>query len=451
MSLLADFSTDKPGTGRGENAFLVARHAGANMEYRARLRLAGSAAYLAITKLAGTSGEVEIAPEVRVTGVVASPGVPIRVQLDVSGTAPTQLNARAWTSGSAAPATWTVTTTDATVGLQSPGSIGVMAYLSSSATNAPVTFGIDDVAANPPFSSPPPTTSTTTSTTTLPPTTTEPPTTATTEPPTTTATTTTTTTTTTLPPTTTEPPTTTTATTEAPTTTEPTTTTTTTAPPTTTTTTTAPPTVTTYASDAFARTVPAAWSTAEVGGVWQTTPATGYAVSGTRGTVNLAAGITYTAVLAPQFTDGNVWVTFNANKNPTGSGQYAYVLVRRVSSNVQYAIRIRRVTTTSTTLSISRRTGGAETLLTPEVTIPNWSTGATLRVRGLVTGKNPTRISARAWSSTATEPSSWTVTASDSSAALQRAGSAALEAYISSASTNVPVALNVDDFLVTSP
>ena len=174
-------------------------------------------------------------------------------------------------------------------------------------------------------------------------------------------------------------------------------------------------------------------------------------MSGTRGTITLAAGTTYTAALAPQFTDGNVWVTFNANKNPTGSGQYYYVLVRRVSSNVQYAIRIRRITTTSTTLSLSRRTGGAETLLTPEVTIPNWSTGATLRVRGLVTGKNPTRLSARAWLSTATEPTTWTVTASDSSAALQRAGSAALEAYVSSASTNAPVTLDVDDFLATSP
>jgi hypothetical protein len=174
-------------------------------------------------------------------------------------------------------------------------------------------------------------------------------------------------------------------------------------------------------------------------------------VSGTRGTITLAAGTTYTATLAPQFTDANVWVTFNANKNPTGSGQYCYVLLRRVSSNVQYAIRIRRVTTTSTTISISRRTGGAETLITPEVTIPNWSTGTNLRVRGLITGRNPTRLSARAWLSTSAEPSTWTVTATDSSTALQRAGSAALEAYISSASTNAPVTLSVDDFLATSP
>jgi hypothetical protein len=122
VSLAADFTTDKPGTGRGENAFLVARHAAPNMEYRARLRLAGSAAYLAITKLAGTSSEVEIGPEVRVAGLVPNPGVPIRVQLDVSGTAPTQLNAR--DVGRRRLRTWTVTTTDATAGPQNPGSIG---------------------------------------------------------------------------------------------------------------------------------------------------------------------------------------------------------------------------------------------------------------------------------------------------------------------------------------
>jgi hypothetical protein len=71
--------------------------------------------------------------------------------------------------------------------------------------------------------------------------------------------------------------------------------------------------------------------------------------------------------------------------------------------------------------SRSRRTGGAETPLT-EVTIPNWSTGVTRR-SGLVTGRTRPRLSARAWLSTATEPTTGPSPAPDSSATLQRAGS----------------------------
>ncbi len=52
--------------------------------------------------------------------------------------------ASAWVGGQPEPATWNVTTTDATAALQGPGAVGLYSYLSGSANNPPVTIGIDD-------------------------------------------------------------------------------------------------------------------------------------------------------------------------------------------------------------------------------------------------------------------------------------------------------------------
>jgi hypothetical protein len=54
-----------------------------------------------------------------------------------------------WAVGSSEPATWTASVTDTTAGLQAAGSIGLMGYLSGSATNAPLVVRFDDLVAVP--------------------------------------------------------------------------------------------------------------------------------------------------------------------------------------------------------------------------------------------------------------------------------------------------------------
>jgi hypothetical protein len=51
-----------------------------------------------------------------------------------------------WPAGTAEPTTWTVSGTDATVGLQAAGGVGFTGYVSGGTTNAPVTISIDDLA-----------------------------------------------------------------------------------------------------------------------------------------------------------------------------------------------------------------------------------------------------------------------------------------------------------------
>jgi len=73
----------------------------------------------------------------------------LRVQAVTSGMT-TTLRARVWKPGTSEPATWLLTAVDSTTGLQGPGGIGLWAYLSGAATNAPLVAGFDDLTATVP-------------------------------------------------------------------------------------------------------------------------------------------------------------------------------------------------------------------------------------------------------------------------------------------------------------
>jgi len=82
-------------------------------------------------------------------GITLTPGTRITVRVQVDGTNPTSLRARAWPTTAAEPTSWQTTTTDATAALQAAGSLRLSTYLSSSATNGPVTVTYDDLSATP--------------------------------------------------------------------------------------------------------------------------------------------------------------------------------------------------------------------------------------------------------------------------------------------------------------
>ena len=60
-----------------------------------------------------------------------------------------------------------------------------------------------------------------------------------------------------------------------------------------------------------------------------------------------------------------------------------------------------------------------------------------------VTGANPATIRLKVWAASAPEPAAWQLTATDSSPALQVAGSIGLTVYVSSGSTNAPIVAQV--------
>ena len=73
-----------------------------------------------------------------VPGLVYNAGDTLRMQLRAVGTGTTTLQAKVWKVGSAEPAAFQVTANDTTAGLQGPGGVGLVSYLSGSATNAPL-------------------------------------------------------------------------------------------------------------------------------------------------------------------------------------------------------------------------------------------------------------------------------------------------------------------------
>jgi len=138
-------TTDKPATGGGLYVAIAARRVAGVGEYRANLRLrANGVVALGVARTAGTT-ETALAAPVVVPGLTFAVGDRLQVRVQAAGTSPTTVRARVWKVGTTEPTTWQTTATDATVGLQVSGAIGVNLYLSSSTTNTPVVVGLDDL------------------------------------------------------------------------------------------------------------------------------------------------------------------------------------------------------------------------------------------------------------------------------------------------------------------
>ncbi|WP_115790096.1 PKD domain-containing protein [Arthrobacter silvisoli] len=135
-------SLDKIGNGGGTFMGVIGRKAGTS-EYRGKVKVdATGAVTVQLTRL---SGNTETTLGQFVTGLGITAGQQLQLRVQVTGTSPTTLRAKAWRTGTAEPGTWQLSTTDNTVAaLQAAGNVGLLAYLSGSATNAPVNVLFDD-------------------------------------------------------------------------------------------------------------------------------------------------------------------------------------------------------------------------------------------------------------------------------------------------------------------
>jgi hypothetical protein len=216
----------------------------------------------------------------------------------------------------------------------------------------------------------------------------------------------------------------------------------------------APPVTTTFARDTFGRTVPNGLGSAEVGGLWSWTgSSSNLAVGGGAATIRLAAGAG-TYVTLPQAVAPTVdaQVTLAPDKAATGSGIYLSLIGRRTTGG-DYRAKLRIQSTGAVTLVLVRvSAAGAETALTSEVAVPGvtFAVGDRIHLRLQVTGSSPTALRARAWKDGTTEPTTWLLTATDSTAGLQTPGYLGLFAYLSSGATNAPVTIAMDDLLATT-
>jgi len=135
---------DKSQTGGGTFVSLIGRRVNSSNDYRLRLRfLSDNSVSASLSKVvAGTETPLT---QVQVPNLTYAPGEVLQLRLQVTGTAPTTVRAKVWRSGSTEPGAWLVSTTDSTASLQVAGGIGLLAYLSASSTNAPLTVTYDDL------------------------------------------------------------------------------------------------------------------------------------------------------------------------------------------------------------------------------------------------------------------------------------------------------------------
>lgn len=216
------------------------------------------------------------------------------------------------------------------------------------------------------------------------------------------------------------------------------------------------PVTSTYVDDQFTRTVTGGLGSATTGGAWTTTgAATQYAVADGVGTVKVAAGSGPTVSLATVSAAGtDARLAFGTDKAVTGSGLYVSTLGRRVSGQGAYLAKTRITSTGTVSLELARTTStGTEVNLQPAATVTGltYAVGDILNVRTQTTGSAPTTIRAKVWKSGTPEPTTWQRSITDTTAGLQAAGSVGVGPYLSSSSTNAPVTVKLDSFVVTAP
>ncbi len=136
---------DKMPTGGGQYVSVIGRRVSANVDYRAKVQItsAGSVNLWLARTVGGT--ETLLPGGGVVSGLTYAAGDRLEVRIQVTGTSPTTVRAKVWKFGGTEPAAWTRSATDATVGLQVVGSVGMYYYLSGSTTNGPVVFSTDGV------------------------------------------------------------------------------------------------------------------------------------------------------------------------------------------------------------------------------------------------------------------------------------------------------------------
>lgn len=205
----------------------------------------------------------------------------------------------------------------------------------------------------------------------------------------------------------------------------------------------------TIAQDDFSRTLTSGWGTAVTGGAWTVASGTSYFVSSGAGTVFHAAGTTRRALLNSVFSSATqVEVTASLDKAVSAGSNYAGVVVRQVGSDY-YQARARFTSDGTMGLQILR--GATTVLANTTIAGLGYSVGQHLRIKAEASGISPTTLKVKTWIVGTVEPSTWTLSTTDSTAALQSGGGVGVESYVSGLATNAPVSVMFDDFLAKAP
>jgi PKD repeat protein len=204
------------------------------------------------------------------------------------------------------------------------------------------------------------------------------------------------------------------------------------------------------AADAFGRTATGGWGTADTGGAWTKSGTTTFAVNNGVGQITATSSYPRIALNSVSSTSSDVTVKVALNKIADGGGVYASVGARTIGTN-DYRAKVKVAADGKLTLYLTKVESGTETTLTSVALSSAYTlttSATTLQVRLQAFGTSPTTVRARVWKSGTTEGSTWQLSTTDSTAALQAAGGVGVAAYLSGTSTNGPIVVSFDDLSV---
>jgi PKD repeat protein len=204
------------------------------------------------------------------------------------------------------------------------------------------------------------------------------------------------------------------------------------------------------AADEFSRSLATGWGSADVGGAWTLTGSSSlFSVTDGSGNIKMAAaGSGPSAKLStPSSTDTDLRLQFSFDKPPTGGGQFLRAVVRGDQTN-GYAEKVWVSSSGAMTIYLTKIVNGTETDITSKaISGLTFQAGQAYDVRVQAWGSNPTNLRAKVWKSGDAEPSTWSVTGTDSTAALQGGGGVSIRAYLSGTATSAPVTMSVDHLI----
>ena len=181
--------------------------------------------------------------------------------------------------------------------------------------------------------------------------------------------------------------------------------------------------VTVVASDSFGRTVTGGWGSADTGGPWTIldTPANWSVTPGT-GSISVPAAGQQRAVLASTSVQDVDLLAEIVLPRCGGANCDAYLLGRYAGGSIPTYYRIGVVQGQWSTVHIrAQRSDGSNITSDVNTGIPG-TNSVVVWLRVEFQGTSPTTIRARAWQAGSPEPGTWTLSATDSTAAEQIAG-----------------------------
>ncbi|MGY1673856.1 PKD domain-containing protein, partial [Geodermatophilus sp. SYSU D00710] len=202
------------------------------------------------------------------------------------------------------------------------------------------------------------------------------------------------------------------------------------------------------AADAFGREVASGWGSADRGGAWTMGGGSNVSsVTGGAGQMGGGIGRGVSATLrGVSAQDVAVQADLTLVQAATGGGTYVYLGGRQVGGD-DYRATLRFGSTGLVDLYLYRVIGGSETILASQRVPGTYTPGTALTVRLEIEG---TALRAKVWPAGTAEPAAWTVTATDTTAALQRPGALFLDVYTSGTATRGQV-IRLDNLRAQAP